>query len=221
MAEKRATGLARLLFGTVPEDQIQRAYRIRVGLFFTLVVLIVAALFLIYQLTQTLYQLHLAEGERDRWQRPDDVIESLRLKDGNMVADVGCGVGYFSLKLAPKVAEHGTVLAEDILGESLTFLWIRAFLQHQSNIRTIQGNPDDPHLPQEGVDAVLIANSYHEFTKPLAILDHTFRGLRSGGRLVVLDRGPRSYHGESREIQMQQYQIDVSTAEDEIRQRGF
>ncbi len=68
---------------------------------------------------------------------------------------------------------------------------------------------------------MLIANSYHEFTKPLAILDNTFRALRSDGRLVVLDRGPRSYHGESREIQMQQYQIAVSIAEDEIRQRGF
>ena len=75
----------------------------------------------------------------------DDVIESLKLKDGNVVADVGCGVGYFSLKLAPKVAEHGSVLAEDILGESLTFLWIRAFLHHQSNIRVVHGNPDDPN----------------------------------------------------------------------------
>ena len=221
MANKRTRGLAQLFFGPAPDDQIHRAYRVRVALFFVLVVIMVAALFLIYQLTQTLYQLYLAEGERDRWQRPDDVIESLKLKDGNMVADVGCGVGYFSLKLAPKVAEHGSVLAEDILGESLTFLWIRAFLHHQSNIHIIHGNPDDPHLPKGGVDAVLIANSYHEFTKPLAILDHTFRALRSDGRLVVLDRGPRSYHGESREIQMQQYQIAASIAEDEIRQRGF
>ena len=221
MAHKRTRGLARLFFGTVPDDQIQRAYRVRVSLFFVLVVIIVAALLLIYQLTQSLYQLNLAEGERDRWQRPEDVIASLKLKDGNVVADVGCGVGYFSLKLAPKVAEHGRVLAEDILNESLAFLWIRAFLNHQSNIRVIHGNPDEPHLPEGGVDAVLIANSYHEFTKPLAILDHTFRALRSNGRLVVLDRGPRSYHGESREIQMEQYQIAASIAEDEIRQRGF
>jgi ubiquinone/menaquinone biosynthesis C-methylase UbiE len=134
---------------------------------------------------------------------------------------VGCGVGYFTLKLAPKVAEHGSVLAEDILDESLTFLWIRAFLRHQSKIRVIHGDPDDPYLPERGVDAVLIANSYHEFTKPLAILDHTFRALRSEGRLVVLDRGPRSYQGESREIQMQRYQIAASIVEDEIRQRGF
>lgn len=53
------------------------------------------------------------------------------------------------------------------------------------------------------------------------MLDQTFRALRSGGRLVVLDRGPRSYHGESREIQMQRYQIAASIAEDEIHQSGF
>jgi ubiquinone/menaquinone biosynthesis C-methylase UbiE len=221
MAYKRTRGLARLFFGTVPDDQIHRVYRFRVAVFFVLVVTIVAALFLTYQLTQTFDRLYLAERERDRWQRPDDVIESLKLKDGNVVADVGCGVGYFSLKLAPKVADHGSVLAEDILGESLTFLWIRGFLHHQSDIRLIHGDADDPHLPKGAVDAVLIANSYHEFTNPLAILDHTFRALRSTGRLVVLDRGPRSYHGESREIQMQQYQIAASVAEDEIRQRGF
>jgi SAM-dependent methyltransferase len=125
------------------------------------------------------------------------------------------------MRLASKVAGHGSVLAEDILGESLTFLWIRAFVHHQSNIRVIHGDPDDPRLPKGAVDAVLIANTYHEFTNPLAVLDHTFRALRSTGRLVVLDRGPRSYHGESREIQMQQYQIAASVAEEEIRQRGF
>jgi ubiquinone/menaquinone biosynthesis C-methylase UbiE len=221
MAYKLTRGLARLFFGTVPDDQIHRAYRVRVALFFVLVVLMVGALFLIYQLTQTLSQLYMAEVERDHWQRPDDVIESLKLKDGNTVADVGCGVGYFSLKLTPKVGEHGSVLAEDILGESLVFSWIRAFLHHQTNIRVICGNPDDPHLPKRGVDAVLVANSYHEFTKPLAILDHAFRALRSDGRLVVLDRGPRSYHGEPREIQMQQYQIASSIAEHEISQKGF
>src|SRR5271165_2341776 len=221
MAKQRTRRTTRLFFGTVPDDQIHRAYRVRIALFFVLVVTIVAALFLIYQLTQTLNQLYLAESERDRWQRPDGVIESLKLKDGNVVADVGCGVGYFSLKLAPKVAEHGNVLAEDILGESLTFLRIRAFLHHLSNISVIHGSPDDSHLPKGGVDAVLIANSYHEFTKPLAMLDQTFRALRSGGRLVILDREPRSYHGETREIQLQRYQIAASIAEDEIRQSGF
>jgi hypothetical protein len=60
-----------MLFGAVSDDQIQRVYRFRVAFFFVLVVTIVAALFLIYQFTQTLYHLHLAEGERDRWRRSD------------------------------------------------------------------------------------------------------------------------------------------------------
>jgi ubiquinone/menaquinone biosynthesis C-methylase UbiE len=178
-------------------------------------------LFLSYQLTQTFCQLYLAERERDRWQRPDDVMECLNLKDGSVVADLGCGVGYFSLKLAPKVGEHGIVMAEDILDESLTFLWLRRLLYREANVRIVHGTLDDPLLPAAGVDSVLIANSYHEFTEPRAMLDHTFRALRSGGRLVVLDRGPRSYHGEPRETQIQQYQIAASIAEDEIRQAGF
>ena len=221
MAKKRTRGPGRLFLDRVPDNQVRRAYQVRVAIFFALVVVMLAGLFLIYQVTQTLYHLNLAEGERDRWQRPDDVIESLNLKDGNIVADLGCGVGYFSLKLAPKVFERGSVLAEDILGESVTSLWIRAFLRHQSNIRLIHGNPDDPYLPDGGVDAVLIANSYHEFTRPLAILDYAFRALRTDGRLVFLDRGPRSHGGESREIQTHHYQIAASIVEDEIRQRGF
>ena len=130
------------------------------------------------------------------------LIGSLRLKDGNVVADVGCGVGQFSMKLAPKVAEHGSVLAEDILGEPLTFLWIRAFLHHQSNIRVIHGDPDGPRLPKGAVDAVLIANTYHEFTNPLAVLDHSFRALRSDGRLVVLDRALDQGKGKTRGKQL-------------------
>jgi SAM-dependent methyltransferase len=217
----RTRNLRGLFFGRAPDDQIQLAYRIRVGLFFALFVIVIAALFLSCQLSQTFRQLYLVERERDRWQRPDDVIECLKLKNGSVVADLGCGVGYFTLKLGPKVGEHGSVLAEDILEESLTFLRVRAFLDHLTNIRVIHGDVDDPHLPKGGVDAALIANSYHEFSKPQVILDHVFRALRSERRLVVLDRGPRSYQGESREMQMQRYQIARPIVEDEIRQSGF
>jgi hypothetical protein len=98
MATKRKRGQARFCFVEIPDDQLRRVYRTRVTLFFVLVVITVVTLFLVYQLTQTLDQLHVAEGKRDGWQRPDDVIESLKLKDGNVVADVGCGVGRLALR---------------------------------------------------------------------------------------------------------------------------
>jgi ubiquinone/menaquinone biosynthesis C-methylase UbiE len=123
------------------------------------------------------------------------------------------------MKLASKVAGHGSVLAEDILGESLTFLWIRAFLHHQSNIRVIHGDPDDPRLPKGAVDAVLIANAYHEFTNPLAVLDHTFRSLRSDGRLVVLERcsGDHGRHqGSEEEVQRRNPGLPKARCEDRL-----
>ena len=67
MVHKRTRGLTRWFFGTVPDDQIQLAYRIRVTLFFVLVVILIVVLFLTYQFSHTLYQLNLAESERDRW----------------------------------------------------------------------------------------------------------------------------------------------------------
>ena len=221
MVSKRVRNTARLLFGAVSDSQIKHAYRVRVWLFVVSVVLTVAVLVLITQGTQTLHRLDVVERERDSWQRPDDVIEPLRLKDGKVVAEVGCGAGYFALKLASKVGEHGNVLAEDILREPLAFLWIRALLRHQGNVRVVHGDLDNPHLPKEWLDAVLIANTYHEFTNPQSILGRTFQALRSDGRLVVLDRGPRSYHGESRATQMQQSQITAALVESDIRQSGF
>ena len=134
MVSKRVRNTARLLFGAVSDNQVKNAYRMRVWLFFVSVVLTVAVLVLISQGTQTLRRLDVVEHERDSWQRPEDVIEPLKLKDGNTVAEVGCGAGYFSLKLAPKVAEHRSVLAEGILREPLAFLWLRALLRHQPNI---------------------------------------------------------------------------------------
>jgi len=104
--------------------------------------------------------------------------------------DLGCGAGYFALKLSWLVGPQGRVLAEDIRGLPLLFLRLRALLLNQHNVTIVRGEPDDPHLPAEGVDATLVANTYHELTDTGPILDHVFRALRPGGRLVVVDPSP-------------------------------
>ena len=92
------------------------------------------------------------------------MLRALALTDGATVVDLGAGAGYFALKLSPLVGARGTVLAEDIRFESLAFLWIRRFLRDARNVRVILGTPNDPHLPAGAVDAVLIANTYHELS---------------------------------------------------------
>jgi SAM-dependent methyltransferase len=212
----------RLFFARGTADQIPRVYAARVVLFFVLAVIVAGLLFLICQFTQTLYQLHITEGERDRWQQPERCNRFLGIESGQYCSRRRLWSGILlPEKLAPKVAEQGTVLAEDILDESLAVLWIRAALSGQSNVRVVHGDLDDPRLPERSVDAVLIANSYHEFTRPLSILDHAFRALRPGGRLVVVDRGARFNQEEPREVQMGRYQIAASIVEHEVRQRGF
>ena len=87
----------------VPDSRVQRAYRVRISLFLLAVSLALVVWVLGYQVVQTLKVLDVVERERDRWQQAGPVIETLNLKDGSVVADIGSGAGYFTLKLAPMV----------------------------------------------------------------------------------------------------------------------
>jgi len=165
--------------------------------------------------------LEVVESARDGWQSAPEIIAALNLKDGSVVADIGSGVGYFALKLAPTVGSKGKVFAEDVLKEPLAFLWIRARLRHQSNLHIIRGASDNPRLPEGTFDVILIANTYHEFRHPSRILNHTFEALRPGGRLVIVDRGPLSAEAQSREIEAQHHELTSAAVESELRETGF
>ena len=114
-----------------------------------LVIVLAAPLaYVAQQAIATLQALTVVERERDTWQRPDDVLEPLALAPGRTVVDLGSGAGYFALKIAPRVAPGGRVLAVDLRRQSLAFLWMRATLQGRWNLDVIHGEPGDPRLPQ-------------------------------------------------------------------------
>ncbi len=206
---------------SVSDDKIQRAYRVRVTIFLVCVLLAVSFLFTAYQAIQTLDRLEAVEQERDQWQRPAYIIQELDLREGSVVADIGSGAGYFAIKLSPAVGKRGEVLAVDIRRLPLVFLWIRTLLLHQSNVKAIHGNPDDPKLTRYPVDAVLIVNAYHEFEHPQKILEYILRSLRPGGRLVVADRGPESGQGDVREAEARHHELPPALVESELLQSGF
>jgi SAM-dependent methyltransferase len=137
------------------------------------------------------------ESERDQWQRPADVMRALDLGDGTVVADIGSGVGYFALKLAGRVGRQGRVLAVDVRRFPLLFLRIRALVRGRRNLAVVRGEVDDPRLPAGGVDAILVANTFHELEDPDSILDRARQALRPAGRLVVLDPSPGITDGGS------------------------
>src|SRR5262245_60880567 len=172
---------------------------------------VVPALYVVEQALSTLQTLTDVERERDTWQRPADVIASLSLQPGNVVVDLGSGAGYFALKLAPVVGRSGRVLAVDLRRESLAFLWIRATTRRLWNVDVINGDTDDPRLPAGSIDAVLIANTYHELTQPRAILAALRAQMRQRARLVVLDRAPRAGN-DDRESRVIEHEMSPSSA---------
>ena len=184
------------------------------------VVLGVALLFVGDQAVRTLRILTAVERERDTWQRPEEILEQLDLKPGNTVVDLGSGAGYFALKIAPRVAPDGRVLAVDLRRQSLAFLWIRAALDGHRNLHVVRAAADDPRLPPGAVDAVLIANTYHELTAPEPVLRALVASMRVGARLVVVDRGPRDA-GESRETTAGHHEMTRVVAEQEIAEHGL
>ena len=145
-------------------DKSNRRPLFRIVLFLICAVLIFLALNTLYSFTSTLHQLDAIESERDQSQRPLDVVRTLDLREGNTVVDLGSGAGYFALKLSPAVGKTGQVLAVDLRKLSLFFLWTRALLRSEHNLQVIVGAEDNPRLPTGSVDAVLICNTYHEFS---------------------------------------------------------
>lgn len=205
----------------IPDSEIQRAYRVRISIFVVCSVLTVAVLVTVYRGIQTLNRLEVVEQERDQWQRPSDIMQALDLKEGSVAADVGSGAGYFALKLSSPVGKSGEVLAVDIQRLPLIFLRIRTLLRREGNIRTILSDPDDPKLPRQAVDAALIVNAYHELEHPRRTLDCILRSLRSKGRLVVVDRGPRSGGEVYRSLESNRHELSPKLVESELLKSGF
>ena len=163
-----------------------------------------------YQGLNTLRRLDFVESERDRWQHPAEIIRTLDLRQDGIVVDLGCGSGYFALKLSAVVSSKGKVYAVDIRRLPLIFLWVRTLINHQHNVKTALGQAGNLHLPFGTINAVLIANTYHEIANPGATLDQIFQSLISGGRLVIVDP-----------MQSEQGEVSPTHAENELRSHGF
>ena len=180
---------------TQAEARLRSRLWLKLALFSLCGLAILVALNIGFAALNTLSRLDAVESARDQWQRPAEVIRALNLKPGDSVADIGCGAGYFSLKLSSVVGRRGQVIAEDIRRLPLSFLLIRSLGKRRYNLHVVSGGPEDPHLSAHAVNAVLISNAYHEFTNPASILGHVAQSLVPGGLLVIVDHGPESLSG--------------------------
>jgi len=134
--------------------------------------------------------------ERDTAKEVDQIITRLKLKPGMTVADLGAGDGYDSLRLAPRLGPKGRVIAEDITPDYLAALADEARRRSLTNITTVLGEPHDPRLAPNSVDAAILIHMYHEIEQPYGLLWNLVPALKPGARVGVedLDR-PTPRHG--------------------------
>jgi ubiquinone/menaquinone biosynthesis C-methylase UbiE len=133
-------------------------------------------------------ELGVLEGpDRDAWQKPDLIMDALGIGEGSVVADVGAGGGWFTVRLARRVGPNGTVFAEDLQRQMLEAIKRRVGREGLTNVEYVQGSPDDPRLPPGRLDAVLIVDAYHELASPIKLLRNVSASLKTTGRIGIVD----------------------------------
>ncbi len=159
----------------------------------------------------------LDRDERQREENPDKAIAELNLKPGMLIADVGAGTGYYSLRIAKVIAPDGVVYANDIQPAMLERLNANAAAQHVTNVVTILGTESDPRLPKEKLDLVILVDVYHEFSRPQRMLDRIRDSLKPDGRLVLLE-----YRKEDPSVPIRpEHKMSVQEVKAEVTPEGF
>jgi SAM-dependent methyltransferase len=125
--------------------------------------------------------------DRDEWQKPEQIMDTLRIAEGSIVADLGAGGGWFTIHLARRVGPNGAVYAEDIQPQMVEAIGRRALRDNLKWVHPILGTATDPRLPPGIIDAVLIVNSYHEMEDPVALLQNAARSLKPQGLLGIVE----------------------------------
>lgn len=132
---------------------------------------------------------------RDEWQKPKEVVNAMEIAPGMTVADLGAGTGYFEPHLSRAVGPSGTVLALDVEPDMVRYLTERAKREGLANVKPAVVAMDDPKLPANGVDRVLIVDVWHHIPERVAYAKKVAAGLKPGGKVFIVDFKLDAKHG--------------------------
>ena len=129
----------------------------------------------------------LERPEREAEERTDLLLESLAFRDGEVVADIGCGSGFISRKISKKIGAKGTVYGVEIQQEMLDLLMKRMAMFRIENVQPVLGTTTDPKVPPASCDTMIMVDVYHEFDFPYEMIRSMIAGLKKGGRIVFVE----------------------------------
>ena len=159
----------------------------------------------------------LDRSERVQEEEPDVALDAIKLAVGSTVADVGAGSGYMTVRMAKRVGPTGKVYANDIQPQMLSMLRQRLDKEKIANVELVLGGYDDPKLPANTIDLILMVDVYHEFSEPQKMLRRMRDSLKTGARLVLLE-----YRKEDPSIPIRpDHKMSVAEAKMEVEAEGF
>jgi ubiquinone/menaquinone biosynthesis C-methylase UbiE len=159
----------------------------------------------------------LFRDSREAEEQPEQMLDALKIKPGQTVADIGAGAGYTSLRLSKRVGETGTVLATDVQPQMLAMLAENARTVGVKNIQPIRSTQTDTKLPEGKVDLALMVDVYHEASDPEALLRGLKKALKPGGRLVFVE-----FRGEDPEVPIKpEHKMTLAQVKKEVEPQGF
>ena len=129
----------------------------------------------------------LERPEREEEERTDSLIEALKFREGEVVADIGCGSGYVSRKIAKKTGATGVIYGVEIQQEMLDLLMKRMAMFRIVTVKPVLGTITDPKLPPASCDTEIMVDVYHEFDFPYEMIENMIAGLKPGGRIVFVE----------------------------------
>ena len=159
----------------------------------------------------------LVRPEREAEEQPDAALDAIGVARGSTVADIGAGAGYLTWRLAERVGPSGKVYANDIQQRMLELLRKNMEERGIHNVEAVLGAVDDPRLPANAIDLVLLVDVYHEFSEPQKMLRHIRDSLKRDGRLVLLE-----YRGEDPKVPIRpEHKMTVEQVKAELEPEGF
>ncbi len=159
----------------------------------------------------------LVRPERESEENPDLAVSLLGIKTGMVVADIGAGVGYYSVRFAAKVGPAGKVFATDLQPEMLRLMGKRLEREKITNIEPVLGSETESKLPDQSVDMVVLVDVYHEFSEPRKMLASIRQALKPNGRLVLLE-----FRKEDPKVPIrEEHKMSVAVVKQELAADGF
>lgn len=149
------------------------------------------------------------ENRHNAYQPPEQVMDSLGVKPGMVIAEIGAGRGRYVVHMARRVGKAGKIYANDIDKKSLDYLDYRCQRDSIPNIVTVLGNVTNPLLPNATMDLIYIINTYHHLDKPVELMKNIIPSLKPGGRLVIIEHDPvkvpeAGSHSTAKEVLLKQ-----------------